>query len=316
MEKPNITMESPPLYRGGTPKKKKINRQAVVGYLFLSPALLFYSIFLAIPLLFSFILSFTEWGGFDLARIEWVGLDNYKEIFSPNSSFLHPILTNTFYFAFGTVAISLTIALTVSYMITRLRYEGFWRTLYFLPTVTTIVAIGNIWLFMYDPQGGLINGILNLLGINTIPFLADPDYAMKAIIVVGGWLGIGSAILILTAGLKTIPEDYYEAAELEGAGVFQIYCYITLPLLKPSILFVLITSFIAGLQSFILALVMTKSGGPGNSTNVAGLEMYNQAFGYGNWGIASAMAFSLFFCIFIITLIQLMIFKRGGVENY
>jgi multiple sugar transport system permease protein len=316
MEKKNIEMESSLAYKEGTSKKRRVSREAIVGYLFLSPALLFYSIFLAIPLLFSFFLSFAEWSGFDLTRIEWVGLDNYREIFSPNSSFLHPILTNTFAFAFGTVAISLTSALLVSYMITRLRYEGFWRTLYFLPTVTTIVAIGNIWLFMYDPQGGLINGILNLIGIKTIPFLANPDYAMKAIIVVGGWLGIGSAVLILTAGLKAIPEDYYEAAELEGAGVFQIYRHITLPLLKPSILFVLITSFIAGLQSFTLALVMTKSGGPGNSTNVAGLEMYNQAFSFGNWGIASAMAFTLFFCIFIITLIQLMIFKRGGVENY
>lgn len=313
----NNEVKAPLLLQEGVPKKKrKINKQAIVGYLFLSPVLIFYSIFLAIPLLFSLLLSFSKWSGFDLASIEWVGWDNFKALFAPKSIFLHPILTNTFYYTFGTVAISFVAAMIVSYLITRLRFEGFWRTLYFLPTVTTIVAIGNVWLFMYDPSGGLINGVINALGFKSIPFLADPDYAMEAIIVVGGWLGIGSSMLILTAGLKEIPEDYYEAATIEGARLFQMYKNITLPLLKPSILFVLITSFIAGLQSFTLALVMTKNGGPGNSTNVAGLEMYNQAFSYGNWGIASAMAFVLFVCVFIITIVQLKIFKRGGVETY
>lgn len=287
-----------------------------MGYLFLAPVLIFYSIFLAIPVLFSLVLSFSEWGGFDLASIKFVGFGNYAELFSPDSAFLHPILTNTFAYAFGTVLISFIAALAVSYLITRLRYEGFWRTLYFLPTITTVVAIGNVWYFMYDPAGGLINGVLNELGIKSIAFLANPDYAMKAIIVVGGWSGIGSAVLILTAGLKGISEDFYEAATIEGAKVFQMYKHITLPLLKPSILFVLIISFIAGLQSFTLALVMTKNGGPGNATNVAGLEMYNQAFSYGNWGIASAMAFVLFVCVFIVTMIQLKLFKRGGVESY
>lgn len=318
MIKTNAIRNNPLLLQEGVPlkKKKRMNTQALVGYLFLSPVLIFYSIFLLIPIIFSLILSFSKWGGFDLASIEWIGISNYKELFSASSTFLHPILTNTFAYAFGTVGISFIAALLVSYLITRLRFEGFWRTLYFLPTVTTIVAIGNVWLFMYDPAGGLINGVLNSLGFKSIAFLASPDYALKAIIVVGGWIGIGSAVLILTAGLKTIPEDYYEAATLEGAQLFQMYRNITLPLLKPSILFVLITSFIAGLQSFTLALVMTRNGGPGNSTNVAGLEMYNQAFSYGNWGIASAMAFILFVCVFIVTIIQLVIFKRGGVENY
>lgn len=316
MPKVNPILQNSPSIKEGVRKKRRFHRQTVTGYLFLSPVLIFYSIFLAIPLLFSLLLSFTEWSGFDLSRMEWVGLENYRKIFSPNAPFLYPILTNTFAYAFGTVAISFIAAMAVAYMITRLRYEGFWRTLYFLPTVTTIVAIGNVWLFMYDPTGGLINGILNALGFKSIAFLSNPDYALKAIIVVGGWLGIGSAVLILTAGLKGIPDDYYEAATIEGAGVFQLYRYITLPLLKPSILFVLITSFIGGLQSFTLALVMTRNGGPGNSTNVAGLEMYNQAFAYSNWGIASAMAFTLFVCVFIITMIQLVIFKRGGVESY
>ncbi|HEX7055788.1 MAG TPA: sugar ABC transporter permease, partial [Bacilli bacterium] len=221
-----------------------------------------------------------------------------------------------FAFAIGSVVISFIIAVIISYVITRLRFEGFWRTLYFLPTITTVVAVGNVWLYMYDPTSGLINGILTTLGFEQIAFLGNPQTALASIIVVEGWFGIGSAVLILTAGLKAIPDDYYEAATIEGAGATSIYWNITLPLLKPSILFVLITSFIAGLQSFTLTLVMTKTGGPGNSTNVAGLEMYNQAFTYSNWGLASAMAFVLFIFIFIITLIQLAVFKRGGVESY
>lgn len=291
-------------------------RQTFMGYIFLLPILVFYAIFLIIPLAFSFLLSFTEWGGFDLSLIKWVGLSNYKEIFSPGSSFLHPILTNTLYFAFGTVVLSFVVSLIVAYMITRLRYEGFWRTLYFLPMVTTVVAIGNVWKYMYDPNGGLINGLLNAIGLPTVRFLSDPDTALTSIIVVAAWSGIGGSVLILTAGLKGIPESYYEAAIIDGAGPFKLFWHITVPLLRPSILFVLITGFIGGLQSFTLALVMSQYGVPIDPINVVGLEMYNQAFKYGSWGIASAMAVVLFIVILLITLIQLKIFKRGGVESY
>ncbi len=295
-------------------ERRNLKSQGWIGYAFLSPLIVFYSIFLCIPLVFSFYLSFTEWSGFDLSDIKWVGLKNYRELFSEHSPFFHPIMTNTFTYAVCSVALSFTGALAISYMITRLKYEGFWRTLYFLPTVTTIVAIGNVWLYMYNPTTGLISGILSSLNLKPIAFLENPHTALSSIIVVGGWLGIGSAVLILTAGLKAIPEDYYEAAMLEGAGVFAIYKGITLPLLKPSILFVLITSFIGGLQSFTLVMVMTKNAT--NATNVAGLEMYYQAFSFSNWGIASAMAFVLFIFVFIVTMLQLVIFRQGGVESY
>jgi len=297
-------------------KRSIANREGVVGYLFLTPVFVFYAIFLIIPFFFSLFLSFTEWGGFDLSEIKWVGLANYKAIFSSGSTFLHPILTNTFIFAFGTVLISFVCALGVAYLITRLRWEGLWRTLYFLPAVTTIVAIGNIWLYLYNPTNGLINEVFTWVGIPQQNFLQDPDIALTSIIIVGGWLGIGGSMLILTAGLKAIPEDFYEAAELEGAGLWKVFTAISLPLLKPSITFVLITSFIGGLQSFTLTMVMTKTGGPGDATNVAGLEMYKQAFSFGNWGLASAMAFVLFLFILVITAIQMKFFKRGGVESY
>ncbi|MNI17532.1 L-arabinose transport system permease protein AraP [compost metagenome] len=293
-----------------------IKRETTIAYSFLSPVLLFYAIFLIIPVIFSLVISFTDWGGFDLESMQWVGLKNYTKIFSAQSSFINPILMNTFLFAFGTVAISFCTALVISFLISRLRYEGLWRTLYFLPSVTTIVAIGNVWLYMYNPTNGLINGIITGLGFKSVNFLDDPNHALLSVIVVGGWLGIGGSVLILSAGLKAIPHDYYEAASIEGAGPLRQYFSITLPLLRPTILFVLITSFIGGLQSFTLTLVMTKNGGPGNSTNVGALEMYNQAFSFGNWGIASAEAFVLFVVIFLVTIAQLLIFRKGGVESY
>lgn len=292
------------------------SRQTLMGYLFLSPILLFFLIFFIIPVVFSFLLSFSKWGGFDLSSIKWVGLSNYKYLFSSDSVFLHPILTNTLWFAFGSVALSFIISVIVAYMISRLRFEGFWRTLYFLPMVTTVVAVGNVWKYLYDPNGGLINALLRTFGIPSISFLENTHTALASIIVVAVWVAIGSSILILTAGLKGISESYYEAAELEGAGPTKIFWYVTLPLLRPSMLFVLITGFIEGLQSFTLTKVMTNDGGPANSTNVGGLEMYNQAFQYGAWGVACAMAFVLFVVVLIVTVIQLTIFKRGGVENY
>ncbi|NNG66856.1 carbohydrate ABC transporter permease [Caldanaerobacter subterraneus] len=294
--------------------------EILMAYLFLVPVFLFYLIFWFIPIAFSFFLSFTEWSGFDLSLIKWVGLANYKVILSKGSPFINPILINTFAYAFGSVFISFISALIIAFMITRLRFESVWRTFYFLPMVTTVVAIGNIWRFMYSTNYGLINALLNKLGLPQVAFLSNPKTALPSIIVVAGWAGIGGGVLILSAGLKAIPDVYYEAAIIDGANTFQNFLYITLPLLKPSILFVLITGLINGLQSFTLILVMTTTGlggvagGPANATNVAALEMYQQAFLFGSWGKATAMSFVLFIIVFIITLIQLRIFRKGGIE--
>lgn len=308
-----------PSYTPNKQRKFSMNnqaRQTIMGYTFLLPVILFYTVFLIVPLGFSLFLSFTEWGGFDFSLIKWVGFDNYIQLFSEGSNFVDPILTNTLYFAFGSVLLSFILSLLVAYTITRLRYEGFWRTLYFLPMVTTVVAIGNVWKYMYDPNGGLINAILNKLGIPIVRFLGDPDLALTSIIIVAAWAGVGGSVLILTAGLKSIPDSYYEAAIMDGAGSFRLFWNISLPLLRPSILFVLITGFIGGLQSFTLALVMSQFGVASDAINVVGLEMYNQAFKFGSWGTASAMAFVLFIIVLIVTMIQLAIFRKGGVESY
>ncbi|MBV2353521.1 sugar ABC transporter permease [Streptomyces sp. J2-1] len=294
----------------GPPRTRR--RRTVVAYLFLSPVLLFFAVFLVLPLGFAVLLSLSHWSGFALSGIEPVGLDNFAALFAAGSTFLVPVLTNTLLFALGTVALALGGSVLVASCIERLRFQGLWRTLYFLPIVTTVVAVGNVWKYMYEP-GGLVNGVLNAAGAGSVAFLADPDTALPSVVVVQAWASLGSAILVLTAGLKSIPESYYEAASLDGAGQATVFWRITLPLLRPSLLFVCVTQFLTGLQSFALITVMTK-GGPGDATNVAALEMYRRAFSYGDWGTASAAAFVLFVVVLLVTLAQLWVFRRKGEE--
>ncbi|MFJ4467824.1 carbohydrate ABC transporter permease [Streptomyces sp. NPDC089424] len=299
---------TPPVPLAVDGRDRARRRQTVVAYLFLAPTLLFFAVFLLLPLGFALLLSMSRWSGFDLGGIRPVGTDNFAGLFADGSTFLAPILTNTLLFALGTVVLSLAGSVVVATCIDNLRFQGLWRTLYFLPIVTTVVAVGNVWKFMYEP-GGLVNGVLNSVGLDSVAFLQEPGTALPSVVVVHAWASVGSAILVLTAGLKSIPESYYEAAALDGAGPVTVFWRITLPLLRPSLLLVCVTQFISGLQSFALITVMTK-GGPGDATNVAALEMYRQAFSYGHWGPASAAAFVLFLVVLVVTLAQLWIFRR------
>jgi len=294
--------------------RKSFHREGRAAYLFLAPSLLFFCIFLILPFLFAIVLAFSDWGGFDLGTIEWAGVQNFSEVLSFDGAFVKPILVNTLLFAFGSVLLATVGSVLVAHCIEQLRFQGFWRVLYFLPVVATVVAIGNVWKMMYQPAG-LINGVLNKLGVNSVGFLSDASYALPSVTVVHAWASIGGAVLILTAGLKSIPDMYYEAAAVDGATPWRMFWQITLPLLRPSLLFVLITQFIGGLQSFALIIVMTGDGGPVNATNVAAFEMYQQAFKFGAWGTASAMAMVLFVVIFVITLLQLWVARQRGEET-
>ncbi|MFE9899887.1 carbohydrate ABC transporter permease [Streptomyces achromogenes] len=294
----------------GHGRRRGRHRETVVAYLFLAPALLFFAVFLLLPLGFALLLSVSRWTGFDLGAVAPVGPDNFAALFADGSTFLVPVLTNTLLFALGTVALALTGSVVVATCVDRLRFQGLWRTLYFLPIVTTVVAVGNVWKYMYEP-GGLANGVLNALGLGSVAFLQDPDTALPSVVVVQAWASLGSAILVLTAGLKSIPASYHEAAALDGAGPGTVFWRITLPLLRPSLLFVCVTQFLTGLQSFALITVMTR-GGPGDATNVAALEMYRLAFDHGDWGTASAAAFVLFAVVLVVTLAQLRVFRRAG----
>ncbi len=312
---PELAMPRGPRERRQSAKasRRRFRKEARAAYLFLSPALLFFAVFLILPTFFAIYLSLSKWGGYDLTQIHFIGLGNYSQILSFRSTFVSPILVNTLLFALVSVVLAVFGSLVVAQCIERLRFQGAWRFLYFLPVVATVVAVGNVWKMMYQPSG-LINGILNFAGVNSIGFLSDPNIALPAVAVVQAWASIGAAVLILTAGIKSIDQSLYEAAEIDGANSWTAFWGITLPLLRPSLVFVIITQAIAGLQSFALIIVMTKDGGPANATNVGAFEMYQQAFRFGAWGTASAMAMVLFLIIFIITLIQLALSRRAGQE--
>lgn len=295
-------------------RSRRLRSQGRAGYLFLAPSLLFFTVFLILPSFFAIFLSLSQWGGYDLTRIKFIGVQNYRDVLNFKSTFVSPILVNTLVFAAVSVILAVVGSLLVAQCIERLRFQGFWRFLYFLPVVATVVAVGNVWKMMYQPSG-LINGILNALHVNSIGFLDDPNVALPSVAVVQAWASIGSAVLILTAGIKAIDRTMYEAAEIDGANSWKTFWGITLPLLRPSLLFVFITQCIAGMQSFALIVVMTKDGGPANATNVAAFEMYQQAFRFGAWGTASAMAMVLFVIIFIATLIQLWVSRRAGDDD-
>ena len=223
---------------------------------------------------------------------------------------------NTLLFAFGTVLIGVPLALVVAFVFTQSRYKAFWRSLYFLPMITNVAAIGFLWQFILKGNGGLINRILGWFGIIGPDWLTDPSVAMWAVIMVAIWYSLGQNMLLFSAGLEGIDDAYYNAAKVDGANTLQSFWHVTVPLIRPTLLFVSITNFISAMgASFALILVLTN-GGPVGSTNVTALYMYQTAFADLRMGRASAAAFILFVVIFLITLVQLRLFRRGGIEAY
>lgn len=302
-----VSQPKPPNATGG----RALRGKAIAPYLFLAPALLFGLVFLLLPLGFSLYLTFTRWNPLSTPR--WVGLDQYRYLLT-DPTFLST-LGNTMIFALGTVFVGVPLALIIAYAFTFSRGRSVWRTLYWLPMVTNVVAVGYLWQYLLDGTYGLVNTLLSYVGINGPAWLSDPGAAMVAVIVVAVWMGIGQNMLLFSAGIEGLNTTLFEAARIDGANAFQVFWHIALPLLRPTMLFVMVTSFIAGMGSFSLILVLTE-GGPMNATNVTALHMYQTAFQDLRMGRAAAMAFILFVLIFIVTLVQLRVFRRGGVEAY
>ena len=283
-------------------------------WIFLAPALAFAVVFFILPLVYAFYISFTKWDS--LTPAKWVGLDNYKYILTVDPVFWKT-LWNTLYFAFGSIAVGVPLAVALAYAFSRSRWQGLWRSIYWLPMITNVVAVAYIWYFVLDDRFGLLNRTLGLMGLGAPGWLTDPKIAMTSVILIFVWMQLGQNMLLFSAGLSDIDESYYEAARLDGANEWQLFFQITLPLLMPTTLFVLITNFIAGLSYFALMLALSDgTGGPMRSTTVTGLYMYQVAFSDLRIGRASAMAYVLAAVILVITLVQLRLFRRGGVEAH
>ena len=272
------------------------NNQQLAGWIFILPALVGTLIFIVIPVICSFGLSFVKW---DLLNpMQFVGLNNYREIFS--DALFYKILWNTVVFALSTSIFGVIIPLVLACILnSKIRGAEFYKTAYFLPFITPMVVIGVVWEWIFDPNIGFLNHILHL----HINWLYDPHYAMAALIIVSVWKLIGYNMIIFLTGLSGISQSLFEAAKIDGANPFETFKNITVPLLSPTIFFVVIITAISSFQIFDLIYLMT-GGGPLDSTNVLVYAIYKNAFEYFNVGKASAIAYVLFVLILILTLIQ------------
>lgn len=275
---------------------KLANQQNFAGVLFILPALLGTIVFIIIPIICSFGLSFAKW---DLLNpIQYVGLENYKVVLT--ELVFVKIIINTFVYAIATSIFGVIIPLILACIInTKIKGADFFKTAYFLPFVTPMIVIGIIWEWIFDPNIGCLNHFLHL----HINWLYDTNFAMPALIIVSVWKLIGYNMILFLTGLSTINQELLEASKIDGANAYNTFKNITIPLLSPTIFFVTIITAITSFQVFDLIYVMTQ-GGPLDSTNVLVYAIYKNAFEYFNVGKASALAYVLFAIIFILTLIQ------------
>lgn len=286
-------------------KKKQSSNRFVLACL--SPMVLWYMVFSGIPIFYSLYLSFFRWSFLDSSQ--FVALKNYIEILTGDELF-YKALGNTFVFTVSDVLIGTTLALCFALLINRLRKSApAFRTVFFLPVVSSMTAVAILWRWLFQPKFGLINQFLGIFGFDRIMWLNSPETAMKSVIIMSIWKGLGFTIVLFLAGLQGVSGSLYEAAEIDGANRWQKTIKITLPLLRPTFAFIIITGFINGLQAFTQMYVLTK-GGPVNSTLTIVYHLYNRAFEFFRMGNASAMAFILFLMIILLTVLQLKLINK------
>lgn len=272
------------------------NKPSVAGMLFILPAIVGTFIFIVIPTIASFALSFADWDL--LNEIKYVGLQNYYEIFT-DKVFIK-ILINTFVYSLSVTAFGVIIPLILACILnSKIWFKDFYKTAYFIPFVTPMIVSAIVWEWIFDPNIGCLNQFLHL----HINWLYDTNFAMPALIIVSVWKLIGYNMIIFLAGLTGINSELLEASKIDGANAFQTFLKITIPLLSPTIFFVVIITAISSFQVFDLIYLMTQ-GGPLDSTNVIVYAIYKNAFEYFRIGKASALAYVLFVIIFLLTSLQ------------
>ena len=280
--------------------------QRVVGYGLLLPAVIGLAVFVVAPIIGAFYISATDWSG--IGDRQFVGLDNYEELLR-DGTFRHSLKVTfvyTVWFVPLLYVLSLGLALLVNQ---RLAFTGVFRSLYFLPFMFSLVVTSVVWTFMFDQRAGIFNVVLGKFGIESQSWLGNAKLAPWALIIVTLWQALGYSMIIFLAGLQDIPRDYYEAATIDGAGALRRFRTITLPLLKPTSVFVLVISIIGAIQLFDPIYVMTQ-GGPFNATQTAVYYMYQNAFQYFRFGYASALAVVLFVILLTTSLTTLRLFRH------
>lgn len=276
--------------------EKLTNNQNFAAWIFIAPAILGTFIFILIPVICSFGLSFTSWDM--LNPINFVGFENYKLLLK--DGLFYKILLNTIVFALSTSILGVIIPLILAAILnSKIRGSEFYKTAYFLPFITPMVVVGIVWAWIFDPNIGFLNQVLNI----HINWLYDSKFAMPALIIVSVWKLIGYNMIIFLSAFSSVSQSLFEAAKIDGANAYQTFKNVTIPLLSSTIFFVVIITAISSFQVFDLIYLMTQ-GGPFDSTNVLVYSIYKNAFEYFNIGKASAIAYVLFVIILVLTLIQ------------
>ncbi|TYP77448.1 carbohydrate ABC transporter permease [Paenibacillus methanolicus] len=280
--------------------KPLLYKDGLWAFLMLLPNLIGFLMFLLLPVLATFVISFSSWNLTD--SFDFNGIDNYKELFK-DPVFIQ-VMGNTLYFTAASVPIGIAVSLLLAVFLNqKLRFIRFYRAAFFIPVISSMVAVSVIWQWIYNPEYGLLNYALSWFGIDGPAWLTDPNWAMPTVIITSIWKSLGFNMLIFLAGLQSISDSYYEAADIEGANWYAKFRHITLPLLSPTTFFVTVMSIINSFQVFDTVYLMTQ-GGPARSTSVLVYYIFQNAFQYFRMGYASAMAYVLFFIVLIITFIQ------------
>ncbi len=275
-------------------------QEHIAGYLFILPNLIGVLVFVVLPVIAGLVLSFTRWDL--LTPPVWINIDNYKQLLHDPLFWVG--LKNSAYYSLLTVPAGIVVSLLLALLVNiPLKGINIFRTIYFIPVVTSITAISLVWKWLYNPEFGILNFILEKFGLPPQQWLNDVHLAMPCIALMSIWRSMGYNMVIFLAGIKAIPTQLYEASRIDGANRFQMLWHITLPLLKPTLFFVLVMSIIGSLQVFGEIYVMTN-GGPGNATLTYNYFLYQNAFLWFKMGYAASLGYVLFLIIFVLTIIQ------------
>jgi multiple sugar transport system permease protein len=313
METTFMTADSPQIKKKTFWERFKSRSNEKIGYLFILPSFVHLLIFLLIPLGFSLYLSFHAWNSPSFQKAAYIGLDNYTFMIG-DTRFWNAML-NSAYFTLLSVPLGMAISLAVALVMNQaLRGINIFRTLFFMPVISSWVAVSIIWITLLDPNIGVVNYVLSLVHISPINWLNSPTWAMPALVMISIWKSLGFNMVIWLAGLKAVPRELYEVAAIDGANRWNSFWHITLPLLAPTTIFLSITGVIGSFQVFSPVYVITK-GGPLGSTDVVVYRIFQRAFTEFKMGYASAEAWVLFVVIFVITLIQFIYNRRRGLEQ-
>jgi multiple sugar transport system permease protein len=300
------TIAIPKFKSDGSKAKHFRTRETLIGLLFILPSLIGFTLFYAVPTVRGLVISFSDWDLLTPARS--VGLDNYARLLK-DPTFWNSLKV-TVYYVLLNIPLQTLLAMIIAVMMSRLTQSIIIRAIIILPWLMPGVVVGLLWLWLMDPSIGIINEALRALGFDTIPFLNVPRTAMPAIALINIWQWVGYTALLIFAGLQAIPGSVYEAAQIDGASEGQMFWKVTVPLLRPVLVFVMVTSIIGSFQVFD-SIAVTTRGGPVNATKVLNVYIYEQAFARFNMGYATAISMVLFLILLFISMIQMRLMRAG-----